>query len=204
MLVKRVADIESWQEPDSSIWRELAGETVPMMPTPVGMQPTQYIRVKWESLPYGQLPSISTRAVHDGKQVAFFCEWECAVEHKKDAIAIALPIRGQPILITMGSADSPIHFLHWIAGKPGVRSTHSQGIGSTQLGVPVVADGKGMWVDGLRRVVITRQLGDFVEGAPLLAGKESKIGYAVWQGANDERAGLKAFSLDWKPLKIEG
>ncbi|MEH6581178.1 MAG: hypothetical protein V7754_04525 [Halioglobus sp.] len=203
MLVKRVSDIEPWVDPDDSRWAGLAEEVVPMMQTPVALQPTQYIRVKWESLPYGQTASISTRAVHDGKRIAFFCEWQCAVEHKKDAVAIALPIRGQPILMTMGSADSPIHFLHWLAGKPGVRSTHSQGIGSTQQGVAVVADGKGTWNDGVRRVVITRQLGGFIEGAPLLAGKSSKIGYAVWQGANDERAGLKSFSIDWKPLDIE-
>ncbi len=203
MLVKRVPDIETWLAPDNSVWHDLKADTVPMMPTPVALQPTQYIRVKWETLPYGQLASISTRAVHDGKTIAFFTEWECAVEHAKDALAIALPIRGQPILMTMGSADSPIHFLHWIAGKPGVRSTHSQGIGSTQKGVPVVADGSGTWGDGKRRVVITRQLGDFIEGAPLRPGAASKIGYAVWLGANDERAGLKAFSMDWKPLDIE-
>jgi len=203
MLVKRVTDIEPWREPGNSVWRGLAAETVPMMPTPVALQPTQYIRVKWETLPYGQLSSISTGAVHDGETIAFYTEWQCAVEHVKDAVAIALPIRGQPVLMTMGSPDSPVHFLHWIAKKEGVRSTYSQGIGSTQLGVAVVADGSGTWVDGRRRVVITRQLGDFIEAAPLRPGVTSKIGYAVWQGANDERAGLKAFSMDWKPLEIE-
>jgi hypothetical protein len=29
------------------------------------------------------------------------------------------------------------------------------------------------------------------------------VGFAVWQGANQERGGLKAVTLDWEPLEIE-
>ena len=203
MLVKRISDIQSYLDPASPRWTELSATTIPMAPTPLALQPTRYIRVKWEKLPYGQLPAINARAVHDGGSAAFFVEWDCAEEHPKDAVAIALPIRGQPILALMGSADSPIHFLHWMAKSPGVRSTYSVGIGSTQLGVPVAADASGIWVKKKRKVVISREMGDFEEAAPLRPAENSKIGYAVWQGANDERAGLKAFSVDWRSLEIE-
>lgn len=203
MLVKRIGNIQPYLNPESSLWVKLSASTIPMTPTPLAFQPTQYVRVKWEKLPYGQLSTIETRAVHDGSTVAFFMEWNCAEEHPKDAVAIALPIRGQPILVLMGSADSPIHFLHWMAKNPGVRSTYSVGIGTTQLGVPVAADASGIWVNNKRKVVISRKMGVFEEAAPLKPGENSRIGYAVWQGANDERAGLKAFSVDWKSLEID-
>jgi hypothetical protein len=29
------------------------------------------------------------------------------------------------------------------------------------------------------------------------------VGFAVWQGGNQERGGLKAVSPDWEPLEIE-
>jgi DMSO reductase family type II enzyme heme b subunit len=34
-------------------------------------------------------------------------------------------------------------------------------------------------------------------------GDTGKVAFAVWQGANQERGGLKATSLDWEPLEIE-
>ena len=39
--------------------------------------------------------------------------------------------------------------------------------------------------------------------APLAAGKSTGIGFAVWRGSNDERAGIKAFSIDWAELALE-
>jgi DMSO reductase family type II enzyme heme b subunit len=204
VLVKRINDIDPYLPPESPVWRALSAKTIPMSPTPVALQPTQYIRVKWETRPYGQVPAVEIRAAHDGKAIAFAAEWDCDNPHPDDALAIALPIRGQPALMLMGSADSPIHFLHWKAKQPGVRSTYSTGIGTTQQGMDVTARAQETWSEKKRRVVITRQMGEFDEAAPLLAGERTKIGFAVWLGANNERAGLKAFSMDWEPLEVEG
>ena len=38
----------------------------------------------------------------------------------------------------------------------------------------------------------------------LAAGKKTGVGFALWRGANDERAGIKAFSIDWAELELEG
>jgi hypothetical protein len=44
-------------------------------------------------------------------------------------------------------------------------------------------------------------LGDDV--APLVAGEKTGIGFALWEGANEERAGIKAFSVDWLDLTLD-
>ena len=43
--------------------------------------------------------------------------------------------------------------------------------------------------------------GGGVEFAP---GARTKVAFAVWNGSNGERAGIKAFSQTWLSLKIEG
>jgi DMSO reductase family type II enzyme heme b subunit len=37
----------------------------------------------------------------------------------------------------------------------------------------------------------------------LAPGAVSKIAFAVWQGSDQERAGLKAFSPDWQELELD-
>jgi DMSO reductase family type II enzyme heme b subunit len=37
----------------------------------------------------------------------------------------------------------------------------------------------------------------------LTPGTASKVAFAVWQGGNQERAGIKAFSPDWQELQID-
>ena len=37
----------------------------------------------------------------------------------------------------------------------------------------------------------------------LAPGTVTKIAFAVWQGSEQERAGLKAFSPDWQELELD-
>ena len=202
MKVPRVNQLEAYLDPVSRHWDRFQAEDVAMMPTPLGMQPTEYIREKWQSKPYGKTPNLAVKVAPDSQTHAFHLKWFSGAKHPKDAAAIALPVRGNPILVMMGSKTDPIHFLHWMSGKDEVRSTFSQGIGTTQPGEDVLPEGKAEWNNGHWNVVITRALGAKENVAPLIPGQNSRIGFAIWNGANDERAGLKAFSMDWKELVL--
>jgi DMSO reductase family type II enzyme heme b subunit len=48
-----------------------------------------------------------------------------------------------------------------------------------------------------------RTLAGGAEAATLTPGQATQIGFAVWNGSNDERAGLKAVSEDWIPLTLD-
>jgi complex iron-sulfur molybdoenzyme family reductase subunit gamma len=163
----------------------------------------------WSDRPYGTLAAVQVGCVHDGRRVAFRLEWtdpseDLAVgDAVPDAAAIALPVRGEPQLATMGAPEAPIHALHWIAGQAGVRSVLATGIGSSRPGPDVQGAARGHWKDGAWRAVISRSFDAPADAAPLAPGGVSRIGFAIWDGAKGERAGIKAFSIDWLDLELE-
>lgn len=209
MRSSRVPDLQSWSEPDASAWSRVRAERVALTRTPLGLQPNPYLMTAWSTRPYGRLAALDVACVHDGDRVAFHLEWKDASEDLAsgeafpDAAAVALPVRGAPQLATMGAPDAPVHALHWVAGEDGVRSVLASGIGSSRPGPDVGGAARALWKDGGWRVVVSRSLAAPAEAASLAPGEASRIGFAVWDGANGERAGIKAFSIDWRPLELE-
>jgi DMSO reductase family type II enzyme heme b subunit len=205
----KVTDIAAYQNPAASQWTGVAHETVDMIPAPLGLQPNDYIIASWQNRPYGKIETVETACVHDGKSIAVLLRWACAklstgqAEGFPDAAAIAFPVRGDPILLNMGSDEAPIHALQWKSKGNEVRSVLAEGIGTSLPGPRVAEGGKGGWSAGHWGLVLWRSL-DGPEGAArLAAGTPTRIGFAVWNGANEERAGIKAVSGDWTDLTLQ-
>lgn len=207
MRTRRVNDVASLLEPGAKGWDAVGFESVQMMPAPLGMQPTEYIRVKWEGREYGLDPNLKVAAVHDGKRWALCARWTGVSPSGidfPDAIAVALPVRNDPPLILMGVEDAPIQYLRWQSNKPGLRSIVASGIGRSETGPKMQEASAKSLTDGEHwDVVLARPLGGEGDVAPLHAGQKTKIGFAVWRGANDERGGIKAFSIDWIELALD-
>ncbi|HMM78199.1 MAG TPA: hypothetical protein PJ986_21060 [Gammaproteobacteria bacterium] len=206
MISHRIAAIADYLSPVAAGWRDVSGEQVPLMPAPLAMQPTEYVRKSWERKPYGQIRALGVASVHDGRACAIRLSWSgvaAAGSDFPDAVALALPVRGSPALALMGAADAPIHILRWQSNREGLRSLLATGIGSSRPG-PEIECGASAQADGSTwQIVVTRVLGAAEDAAPLLAGNRTRIGFAVWQGGNDERAGIKAFSIDWQDLILD-
>jgi hypothetical protein len=47
------------------------------------------------------------------------------------------------------------------------------------------------------------QVGDVPGAAQFAPGEPSRFGVAIWEGSHGERAGIKAFSGNWKDLTID-
>lgn len=206
MKSHRVANIKDYLSPAAQGWGKLAGEDVGLIPTPLAMQPTEYIRKSWEGKSYGETKSIRVSSVHDGHTWALRATWQGVSPGGKDfpdALAIALPVSGKPVLMLMGAPDAPIHFLRWQANKEGARSLIATGIGSSRPGAEIKCSAQATADKDTWSVVVSRALGTGKEVAPLLAGKKTGIGFALWHGGNDERAGIKAFSVDWADLALD-
>lgn len=206
MKTRRVGNINNFLSPTSPHWAQVDTAKISMTPTPLAMQPSDYIRKSWEKRSYGELSSLTIASVHDGKKWALYASWEGSgpgIHEFQDSLAVALPVSNNPVLALMGGKNAPIHMLRWIAGKDEVQSILTRGIGTSEPGpildysVQAVQDGQ------IRHVVITRPLGVTKDVAPLEAGKKTGVGFAVWRGANEERAGLKAFSMDWTELVLD-
>ncbi|WP_018990719.1 DOMON domain-containing protein [Aromatoleum toluclasticum] len=206
MRTRRVKNVAPMLDPGDPGWASVPVEQVSMMSTPLAMQPTPYIRNSWEGREYGRVEALEVASVHDGQQWALRASWRGVSPAGKDfpdALAIALPVRGKPLLALMGAADAPIHFLRWQANKSGAVSQIATGIGSSAPGPALACSAQARAKGDRWQVVISRPLGGGSDIAPLVAGRKTGIGFAVWMGGNDERGGIKAFSIDWAELALD-
>ncbi len=210
MRVRKVSSVDAFGDPAAPVWQDIPAEAVEMTPAPLGLQPTEYIQVSWEDRGYGEVEEVSARAVHDGSRAAVHLSWASqkpstgAGEGFPDAAAIAFPVRGEPILMQMGSGDAPMQFVQWQASRKEARSVIAKGIGSTLSGADTGQTAKAAWSAGRWSVVFSRQLIGDGESARLVPGEKTQIGFAVWNGSNEERAGIKAVSADWTEFELEG
>lgn len=207
MKCTRVQRLDPYLAPASSDWTALPQEEVRLVAAPLAMQPTAYVRNAWAGKPYGETTPLRVASVHDGHTFALRLSWTGvapAGHDFPDAIAAAFPVRGNPPLVTMGAPDAPIHILRWQADRKALRSILATGIGSSRPGPELAYGVEAASDDGTWHVVLTRPLGTGAEDlAPLAAGTTTRIGFAVWRGGNDERAGIKAYSIDWAELALD-
>jgi steroid C-25 hydroxylase gamma subunit len=206
MRCRRVDDIRKFLLPDSPAWVGGMNQSIPMSPTPLAMQPTEYVRNSWAGKEYGALRALQVASVHDGKNWAIRAAGMSVSPPGgdfPDALAIALPVHGNPVLALMGSEEAPIHYLRWAANKEGVRSVLATGIGTSRPGPQIPCHAASVNAHDQWQIVIHRPLHAEHPGARLKAGRTTRIGFAVWHGGNDERAGIKAFSIDWTELALE-
>lgn len=209
MLCKKVSDLSGFAEPAASAWTGVSATNIDLIPTPLGMQPNDYIVAKWTDQEYGTLDRVSVSCVHDSKRIAFRVSW---VDENMDAgegedfpdgAALMFPISGDPVLLTMGAENAPVHALHWRARRDEIRSVAATGIGTSRDSPEVAQTVKSAWSDGVWTLVIERDMDAPVQVTRFDPGKESRIGFAVWNGGNQERAGIKAVSPDWIDFTLE-
>lgn len=215
MQARHVAGVgDSWLDPEDAVWGKARSETLKLMPTPLGLQPTDAIRVKWSQKAYGTLGSVSVSALHDGERLALRLEWASAERNTEvvdttvfpDGAAVAFALAEDSPLVMMGAPGAGVNAWYWRADeKDAGRNVFAEGIGTSQtLDQELVRTG-AQWRDGRWRVVLVRALrvSGTTEQVQLSAGSPTRIGVAIWEGSNGERAGVKAFSGDWTDLTLE-
>lgn len=187
---------EDLGDPGAAAWTEAETVTVPLGPIALEAQPTEYIRVKWADRPYGTVPEVRVAAAHDGTRLVVRLEWadsETPNTEFADAGAVYFPADGDAPVATVGGPDAPVRLWFWQADLADARSLEGRGpgvfrpTGTNGVTAAAALDG-GRWA-----VVLT---GDVSDAAA------ARLGVAVWDGANEERAGLGAVSSEWIPLEL--
>ena len=207
------AELESLLDPDAGPWRAQSAETVALMGTPAGLQPTEALRVAYTGKVVGATSSVQVAAAHNGDALAFRLEWEDPDEDSElsdndsfpDAAAIALPVAEGAPMVLMGAAGLPVNAWYWRAdAADSARHVTAEGLGTSRTLDVDLVKAHGVWNEGRWRVVIARAMDVGVPGAAQISpGSDTGFGVAVWEGSHKERAGVKAFSGDWKPLTID-
>lgn len=85
--------------------------------------------------------------------------------------------------------------------KKSVDEIFAEGFGTSSVIQNVEALAFGAWKDGKWTVVITRPL-KRENGSVLEVGKGSFVGFAVWQGGQDEVGSRKSVTMSWTPLQV--
>lgn len=208
-------DAATLLDPKANVWSQPKAETFKLMGTPLGMQPTEVIRSAWAKKKIGSVENIKVQAAHNGEVLAFRIEWATKAPSMTngdnsvfpDGAAVAIPADERAPLITMGADGLPITAWYWRANDGGQgRQISAEGIGTSETLDTETVKTNGVYENGRWSVVIARALK--VESkkpvAQLEAGKDAKFGVAIWDGKNQERGGIKAFSGGaWIDLSLE-
>jgi DMSO reductase family type II enzyme heme b subunit len=215
MLVRRSeAKSKDLVNPASSAWRKARAEQAVLSPAPIDIQPAEYVIVSWKGRPYGTTTSMQVGALHNGKEVFFRLAWNDDTVDGKigdinqfvDAAAVMFPLVPEAPLIGMGTTGQPVNTWYWRADWEQPKNVLTEGMGSTQNRDDAALASQARHARGQWRVVIGRSLnmkGAPANTAPLAPGVTTKVAFAIWQGSNQERAGIKAFTPDWLELEIE-
>jgi hypothetical protein len=66
MKAPHVANYKDYLYPDAAFCAKAAHDDVSLIPPPLVMQPTEYIRKSLEELEYGKTKSLNVACTHDG------------------------------------------------------------------------------------------------------------------------------------------
>ncbi len=194
MKVAKLAAGAGLEDPAGAGWKEVAGETVVLSPVPLDEQPNAYIQEAWQGRAYGETPEAKVAAASDGARLYVRVEWKddgAANGEFQDAAGAMFPLSGGGAVGSMGSADSPVGLWFWEDGRPQALDIVSSGPGVFKRQEGDVA-GAGSLSDGVWSVVLS---------GPASASSAGGLGVAIWNGSNDERAGLAAVSREWVTLE---
>jgi DMSO reductase family type II enzyme heme b subunit len=205
---------QEFGDPDSGIWSGITARKVSLVPAPVAMQPSKYILGKWKDGEYGKVGSLGVQVLHNGKELAIRLEWENPQSNLRrfenndfpDGAAILFPLT-QHASLFMGAPGEPVDIWHWRADRPdSAHGNLATGIGTSEVMDEDAAVTRSLYKGGRWAVVYRRALSvaaPATQVAQFAVGETIRMAFAVWDGGNAERGGLKAFSPQWLEVTPE-
>jgi DMSO reductase family type II enzyme heme b subunit len=217
---KTTATREQLLDPGSPEWNGIPGEALTMDATPLANQPSEYIKASRDARQIGKVKNLMVQSAHNGTDIFFRLTWEDATQNTEitdtyefpDGCGILMPLTAaaaggaDPPIDEMGSKDAPVNAWFWRADLKDIpHNTVAHGLGTTQFSKqsPIVAKsvyGNAAWAVVFARPLAVPALKD--EATQLTPGAAVKVGFAVWEGSNGERAGVKSFSKEWRELDL--
>lgn len=201
-------------DPTGSAWNGVPAETIDLSATPLASQPSSFVR-SYDPAKVGRVKHVEVQSVHDEATIFFRLSWQDEAKNLEvtdnnqfpDGCGILLPLDGgDPPLQEMGGPGAPVNAWFWRADfGDQARNVVAEGLGTTRTTARSPLRARSAYADGVWHVVLARALavpeqsGEVAQFAP---GSPTRIGFAVWEGGNGERGGLKAFSREWRELDI--
>ncbi len=190
--------------PAARQWERAPHAHLALRGTEARAQPSAYVRTAWAGKHIGAVRSLSVQAAHNRQTLFFRLEWADPSHNPDygdgsvfpDAAAVLFPMNGKAPLPLMGSPGAGIHAWYWRANHPEFGEAlgfHGFATEKREPAPPVLNSAR--WSDGCWYVVIA---------APIASGPPADtVAFAVWEGGNQERAGLHSYTPEWQELSIE-
>lgn len=149
---------------------------------------------------------LTAQAVRNRKQLFVKLTWRDLTANTSikdtdqflDGAAVEFPLYGREGTVPfMGDAVNPVNLWHWRADGS-MRNLLAKGFGTSFIVPTEDLHSEAMRVTDGWEVVIRRPLSAKAEEGTNFQGlSRIPIGFAVWDGENQERDGLKAVTMDW-------
>lgn len=201
----------------NAFWKSSAKMMVATTATPLANQPSPYIKGVYDENKIGAVKELKVSAVHNKENIFFYFEWASATPNREigdinvfpDGLGVLFPFKEieKTQIKEMGSKDYPTNSWYWrpdFDEKPKNQVAH--GLSTSIYTEKSSVKSHSSWNNSTWRLVVSRPLkvsGKGEESVQLSPGGTIGIGFAVWEGSNGERGGVKAFSKEWRELVLE-
>lgn len=193
--VAEMTDDDALEDPDADAWAEIEAQTVVLSSAESGLPGYQDTAVG--------LTDVET--AHTDEKIHIRLTWDDPVVNEEiddpqayvDGVAVQLPFeQDKEPPIEMGSEEEPVNVWYWTADGE-VEELYAGGMGSTtEMGESAVST-QAVHDDGEWSVVFTRELtADDRERTEIATDQRLNVAFAVFDGDNAERGGIKAAS-EW-------
>jgi complex iron-sulfur molybdoenzyme family reductase subunit gamma len=195
-------------------WDKVAAESVPLSGTPLHAQPSPYVRTSWATRSIGAVRHVTAQAVRNQDHAFFRLSWPDDTENSDygdgttfpDAAAVVFQLDDEAPIETLGQAGERVNAWYWRANQREGRGENlvAQGPATeAEARGPAILT-KARWENGRWQLVMARTLRSTgADNVRLRTRSKVKVGVAIWEGSNQERAGLHSQSRDWRELRIE-
>ncbi len=189
--------------PFAAQWERAPRVNLALRGTEAAEQPSAYIRTAWAGKRVGSIRALTVQAANNRQDLFFRLEWRddtCDLDYAggatfPDAAAVLFPANGDAPLERMGTDAQGIEAWYWRANRNGTGEClrfHGFATEAPMADSPVTTAAQhrnGRW-----QVVISGPLA--MHSAP------ARVAFAVWDGSNQERAGLHSYSPEWLELVL--
>ena len=213
-VIKRAnADKATLMDPTADLWRNADAAQLSLQPTPVGMQPSEYITSTVDQADVGAIRRLDVRALTDGDAIFLHLSWpdptqdtDSSEAHRfADGVAVLFPFGDDAPIVTMGNDQQPVNQWHWRADVERPLNVTTAGLGTSYRTPETFVEAQAHWANERWVVVLARPLetSDPDNHVPFSPDRPIKAAFCVWDGDSQERAGLKSYTPSWTEFSWE-
>jgi complex iron-sulfur molybdoenzyme family reductase subunit gamma len=154
---------------------------------------------------------VSVQALSDGRKLYVRLSWSDptadTARHDAgrflDGVALQFPLnKSDKTVVLMGNPAGRVNIWYWRADGQ-VQNLFADGFGTLTPAPVQDVTGKGIHANGRWTVVLSRDLKSAAaDGVQLKGIRRIPVAPAVWNGANAERDGFKATTMEWQSLVL--